>query len=133
MEPWAAKYIGIPFLEKGRDRSGIDCYGLVRLVLAEQFNVDMPSYTEIYESIEEDAKVIGDTIYHAAMQWDRVESANPGDVCILRMLGHPMHCGIMADDRHMLHVIENTDSGIEDITRPHWKPRVIGMFRYAER
>jgi cell wall-associated NlpC family hydrolase len=40
---WAAQYVGLPFRDKGRARTGLDCYGLVVLVLREQFGVEVPS------------------------------------------------------------------------------------------
>ncbi len=50
---WAAGYIGIPFRERGRDRAGCDCWGLVRLVLGERFGVAVPSYAGDYESVKD--------------------------------------------------------------------------------
>jgi len=34
---WAGHYIGLHFREHGRTVAGADCWGLVRLVLQEQF------------------------------------------------------------------------------------------------
>ncbi len=50
---WAGHYIGLPFLERGRDpKKGLDCWGLVRLILREQFDHRLPSYTEFYDSTD---------------------------------------------------------------------------------
>lgn len=43
---WADGYVGLPFKKMGRDRSGLDCWGLVRLILDEQAGVLLPAYSE---------------------------------------------------------------------------------------
>jgi cell wall-associated NlpC family hydrolase len=39
---WVADNIGLPFVEAGRDRSGVDCWGLARLVWCEQGGCVVP-------------------------------------------------------------------------------------------
>ena len=34
-------YLGIPFKHLGRDRNGVDCYGLLKLYFKEQLNIDI--------------------------------------------------------------------------------------------
>jgi hypothetical protein len=46
---WANTYVGLPWKERGRDRGGIDCFGLVRLVLIEQRGVRLPSFAGDYD------------------------------------------------------------------------------------
>ncbi len=42
---WLGHYLGLPYHENGRDRSGLDDWGLYRLISAEQFNIALPSGT----------------------------------------------------------------------------------------
>jgi cell wall-associated NlpC family hydrolase len=55
---WAAEYIGIPFLERGRGRAGCDCWGLVRLVLAERFGIELPSHADDYETVKDHGRLV---------------------------------------------------------------------------
>ncbi len=41
------KYIDIPFKHRGRDFDGCDCFGLVRLIYAQERNIILPDYLEI--------------------------------------------------------------------------------------
>lgn len=131
---WVNEYLTmppIPFQERGRTRQGLDCYGLVWLVLREQFGVIMPSYDNIYTSIMDDDKIISMTIKEAAQKWKKVETPQEGDVVLFRYKGFPLHCGIMVDGDEMLNIRRGIEVCLESISLMHWKPRLYGIFRYA--
>lgn len=56
---WAGRYIGLPFTEHGRDRGGIDCWGLARLVLLEQFDISLPSLAHEYRRTADVSRIAG--------------------------------------------------------------------------
>jgi cell wall-associated NlpC family hydrolase len=39
---WVHKYLAIPYRPGGRDRTGLDCWGLLKLVYREQFGIELP-------------------------------------------------------------------------------------------
>lgn len=130
---WVSSYIGLPFKDFGRDRAGLDCWGLVRLVLAEIFQAEVPSYVEGYGSALDRASVgqhIESTISDDL--WLRIDPGQekPGDVIVTRIHRLPAHVGIVVAPRTFLHVQPGSETVLEDYTRPHWRNLVVGFFRY---
>ena len=50
MYTWTQKYVGIPFKSGGRDFSGCDCYGLIRLILLTEYNTQLPLLNTDYHN-----------------------------------------------------------------------------------
>ena len=128
---WAGHYIGLPFQEHGRSVAGLDCWGLARLILAEQFDVQVPSYTQCYQS-STDEKQLGPLVRRESLNWKVVmaQEAATGDVIVLRMRGQPMHVGMVMGDRQMLHIERGINSVLESYASLRWKNRVVGFFRH---
>lgn len=126
---WARDYIGIPFQYRGREHSGCDCYGLVELVLSEVFDVAVRDFD--YAS-DVDETTVADLFEEGLREaeWQRVIEPRPGDVVLLRIEGHPVHCGIVVGDGRMLHTMEGVNSHIERIDGERWFDRVYGYYRH---
>ena len=56
---WVGYYLNIPYESGGRTRAGIDTWGLIRLVWAEQLGCALPSYLRGGTT---DIDIIGDSI-----------------------------------------------------------------------
>lgn len=107
----ARSYIGIPWQEMGRDRSGCDCWGLVRLVLAEQCNVNLPSYAMYYD--HDNAMDMLETIDMGISKHAISEGAcNPGNVWLCRMPDGTPHIAIVVEDGKVLHTTSRTGGAV---------------------
>lgn len=114
MTPWWAEYIGIPFKDGGRDALGCDCWGLVRLVYAEQLGIDLPlvdGYTHV-----KDGPGIQAMLDQWLPQWALTDEPGEWDVPLFRMAGIA-HVGVMIDSTRMLHVMHGRDACIERVER----------------
>ena len=131
---WVGHYIGLTFIEHGREaKSGLDCWGLYRLVLGEQFGLALPSYHAAYISTK-DGEKLSEIITAESAKWRPITAGSEklGDAVILRLRGHPMHIGLVIGDGQMLHIENKIDSAIESYTGPRWKNRVVAFFRHQE-
>lgn len=128
---WAGHYIGLRFKEHGRDIGGVDCWGLVRLILAEQFGIALPSYIREYDYTLAQNQ-IGQLVKRESQKWRIIKQGEEvaGDVIVLRVRGEPMHVGVVLGDNHMLHIESGINSVIENYKKPRWVNRVIGFYRY---
>ena len=130
---WAGDYVGLPFAEHGRDRTGVDCWGLVRLVLGERFGVALPCHGTDYRSTL-DADGLGALIAREMRPaWRPVDGpGRAGDVALLRLRGAPMHVGVVVAPGVMLHVEQGIDSVIERSDGLRWKKRLLGIYRHED-
>ncbi len=134
---WVSQYIGLPFVEHGRTRAGVDCWGLIRLVLDERFGVAVPSYVNGYASTT-DHEVLGRLIASQMTPWREVPfdklrmrgDERAGDVALLRVRGQPMHVGLVVAKGCMLHVEEGIATCLERYDGPRWARRLLGIFRH---
>ncbi len=130
---WVGHYIGVPFKEHGREINGLDCWGLVRIVLLEQFSIVLPCYSNCYKSTKS-VPELSKLIEVESKKWQEIELGNEklGDVIVLRMRGAPMHVGLIIGDNSMLHVENYINSSIEKYKSSRWVNRIIGFYRYKE-
>lgn len=131
------KYIRIPFKEKGRDFSGCDCWGLVRLIMKEECGIELPSYLECYNSTEE-REILSKTIQQEREAWDCFNYApdndvsQPFDVVILNLVGLPVHCGLVTSKGNMIHCAKDINTVRENYTGLRWKNKVVGFSRWKK-
>ena len=142
---WVADYVGLPFRERGRDRDGCDCYGLVRLIWRERAGLELPDYLDSYEATSE-----GEAISAAiegelhTEDWRRVEAGIERlfDAVLIRMFftddagirrGAGTHCGMVVAPGVLIHVGKgiNASLGFYRRDRLKWERRVAGFFRHA--
>ena len=145
MPDWACQYIGIPFVEHGRDHEGCDCWGLYRLIMAEQYGLDLPSLGETYDKsnraeaahsirnngtstdnwleLPQGAEKLSDLLlmtgmYHADGRWHKAE----------------MHVGFVITPGVILHIEQGKDSVLGEYRSDRRLiNRVRGVYRNAER
>lgn len=135
----ANKYVGLRYLAGGRDvegevaeASGVDCWGLVRLVYEREFGIKLPGH----DGVNRDTTSDEDLADYAAAQmedWERVRNPEPGDMVRLRIRGNPMHVGIVTAPGDFLHVRAGNDSVVDRYRSRLWADRIEGFYRYSPR
>lgn len=133
-EWWAREIIelNVPFKEKGRDRSGLDCWGVVHLGLRECFGVEVPSYVNEYKTIK-DQKHLAELIGTYLPEWKPVDirHVKAGDVALLEMDGRPIHVGLVYKRGWMVHIEANINVCSERYNSKAWgNGRLIGIYRH---
>ena len=127
-----ARYIGLPYADKGRGPDSFDCWGLVRLFYAEQFGIVLPSHLGDYESAKHQHEVSALIEREKqAGKWFEVPAPMFGDLVSMRIAGQPWHVGIALGDGRMLHTMKRHESVIESHTSRLWAKRIDGYFRHV--
>ena len=130
---WTNRFVGIPWKDKGRDRDGVDCWGLFRLVYKEHLDIDLPSYLESYVDPKDTAELGPLITDEVAADWLRINVPRAGDGMLFNVKGEPAHTAVYVRDDLMLHVRRGAGSCVERYDSPIWKPRFIGYYCHPSR
>jgi cell wall-associated NlpC family hydrolase len=128
---WTRNYVGLPFLRNGRNRDGLDCWGLVHLVYREVLGVNLPFFNDVFADNKAETYIrIGHIMREQREFWSNPSTQKPFDIVHLRTGRHAFHVGIAVDEHQFLHVDEGVDSVIESFRCPLWRNRLDWIYRY---
>lgn len=139
---WSNDYIGIPFEPYGRNRRGIDCWGLYRLVLREQVGVELPAFDTVNAN---DGDEIADVMRIEATgdEWQPIELADAYNFdCVLMRAFYsnkrqgleaaPTHVGCFVFPWRVLHIEKRCDSVCVPVVDVAWRIHSIHRHRSLE-
>jgi len=130
LEQFVFKVLEVPFVDRGRDWDGLDCWGLIRLAYLEIYDIELPSYVDQYDDSCDRETIRKIIELEKDVLWHEVDQPIPGDVALLRILGHALHTGLMVDTRRALHTEINVGPMIEELSSLMWRNRVEGYYRH---
>jgi cell wall-associated NlpC family hydrolase len=134
---WVADYIGLPWRTLGRSRSGLDCYGLLWLVMRERFGVSLPALDGGWTGSRgvDDLTALARFVGASMEGWRRVDFTDrrPGDGVLLIVHGRPIHVGVVVARDWFLHIQQGHDAAIERFDSAAWCSRLEGIYRHAKR
>jgi len=128
--------IGIPYVAGGRNKKGLDCYGLVEEVF-KRYEIYVPPYDvarTALEAINYDLKLCGDFIWSERKQWERLKEREL-PCLVLMALGIPgfyHHVGVYIGGDKIIHTRKNMSVCIEKLTAPLYIRREKRYYKYVE-
>ena len=129
---WASRYVGLRFVSGGRDRRGLDCWGLVRLAYRDLAGIELPSHdTVAADDLHRVLRHIGDALL--IPPWTTLVplgDERPLDVVVTTDRRLPAHVGLVVAPGMVLHAQEATLSTIMRLDSPALCRRVLGIYRH---
>lgn len=113
-----SKYLGIPYQAGGRDFQHCDCWGLVRLFLLNEFEIEIGNYYEYSVDNLDEIKQIIEKVKKEKKEWIQVEEPQPGDILWIQTLKRDFHVGVVVHLGYILHVCNERFSEINKFTHP---------------
>lgn len=125
----------IPFVEKGRDRRGCDCWGIVLMYYKWKFDVDLPKFEDVYLKYKYPENGVEDfrEVVHPMEQFTEISSPDQDDIVVLNVHGRPVHVGVMIDCQRFIHTYKGSGVCIESIDDQNWQTKIESFHRWSNK
>lgn len=120
------RVIVVPFVERGRDYEGLDCWGLAVLFYRDVLGIEIPSYLDTYESTSEH-RAIFKAFAAGKTLWRKVDRPATGDLALILRKNLPIHVGVVLEDDLVLHAEVHVGTVIESLDQM----RIEGFYRHG--
>lgn len=136
---WVNEYVGLPFLDRGRSKAGLDCWGLVAMAFKEQLSVVLPGFDTIGAY---DAKAVLSAIVRTCKldEWTSHKKPKDFDVVIMKSIKRhddgkvrklETHVGLVCcDGTRILHIEQGINAMCVPISSPQIKNRITRFMRH---
>ena len=126
LRDFVAAAISVPFIEKGRTYEGWDCWGLIRCAYKDVYDIDLPSYTDNYESTKEQQLLRTIIAAHRLDGAWRQIGKRPGSIAVIYNLGYPTHIGLVISNYDIIHAQRGIGTVVQEIkelpVESYWIP-----------
>lgn len=122
--------LGTPFKMGGRDKTGLDCYGLVK-ELYSRVGITLPEYTSSHLSAN-DKTIISMMISQGLDLFSRIYTPEPFSL-VTFFIRPPFttHIGVVMPDKYrFIHILKDTSVAVERLDAPEWEKRITGYFKW---
>lgn len=121
-------YLKIPFQHKGRDFSGSDCFGLIRLFYAKELGIELQDYTEDYpEDWWKDQNLFLDL--YKSYNFKKVKTFEFGNLILFKNTSQtPGHVGVVIDECNFVHMTK-TGAGTNNYLYGPWARQIHSIYK----
>lgn len=118
--------VGVPFVDGGRTRDGLDCWGLAMILLKRQ-GYSVSDYPICATAVQEIAEALKDG--SECGSYEHLDSPEYGCIVLLRLSMDVWanHVGICIGHGRFIHAYSKTGVCIDRLSR--WKSRIVGYYR----
>lgn len=124
------KYLGIPYLHKGRTKAGLDCWGLIKLIYSDAGKevADLDDYEANWSRKGQD--------YFTTLrgqEWEEVEDEQFLDVVLFRASKLVVnHAGVVLDENRFIHCCR-AGVVVSRLGDKQWYLKTEGFYRLKQR
>lgn len=133
MYKWVKKYVGIPFKSGGRTSEGCDCYGLIRMILKNEYSTELPALDDKYMDAL-DTKITKELFRHYVplICGKRINEPEEKAIAVIKTQGLATHVALYAGDGYIIHTMLNTGTVCERLSSPTLTGRIEGWYCVSE-